>query len=136
MSAKTQLMERQNKALSDENLALRLENSKINNFFSNKGVYKSDIKSKISQFSPKKCNENFYTTEEQKKTAQRENPWNFPKKNVRQQQEQQHVPKQYSVYLKILKTEERDKMNGRKREYPWGAEKQEKLYSESLGIQR
>ena len=94
MSAKIRLLERQNKALYDENLELRLENSKINEYFLNKGIYKNDIKSKITQFSPKKYRENFYATEEQKRTAQRENPWNFPKKTVRQQQEQQHVPKQ------------------------------------------
>ena len=40
MSAKIRLLERQNKPLSDENLALRLENSEINKYFLNKGVYK------------------------------------------------------------------------------------------------
>ena len=142
MSAKIRLLERQNKALSDENLALRLENSKINKFFLNKGVYKNDIKSKISQFTPKKCSENFYITEERKKTAQRENPWNFPKKTVRQQQEQQHVPKQviYKNRFSVLEDLE-DGGEGQnewqeEREYPWGAERQEKLYSESLGTQQ
>ena len=38
MSAKKRLLERQNKALYDENLELRLENSKINEYFLNKGV--------------------------------------------------------------------------------------------------
>ena len=36
--AKIRLLERQNKALYDENLELRLENSKINEYFLNKGV--------------------------------------------------------------------------------------------------
>ena len=142
MSAKIRLLERQNKALFDEKLELRLENSKINKYFLKKGVYKNDIKSKITQFSPKKYRENFYTTEEQKRTAQRENPWNFPKKTVRQQQEQQHVPKQaiYKNRFSVLEDLEdggREQNKWQKeREYPWGAEKQEKLYSESLGTQQ
>ena len=52
MSAKIWLLERENKALSDENLALRLENFEIAEFLI-KGMYESNIKNEISQFSPK-----------------------------------------------------------------------------------
>ena len=83
MSAKTWLLERENRALSDENVALRLENSEVKEVL-NKGPYESDRKNEISQISSKKWKGNFYTTEE-KKTAQRENHWKFPKKVTRQQ---------------------------------------------------
>ena len=52
MSAKVWLLERENKALSDENLALRLENSEVKEMF-NKGVCESERRSEISQFIPK-----------------------------------------------------------------------------------
>ena len=44
MSARIWLLERENKALSDENLTLRLENSEMKEIL-NKGTYESDIKS-------------------------------------------------------------------------------------------
>ena len=64
MSLKILLLERENRALSNENLALRLENSEIKEI-SNKGAYECEGKNEISQFSSKKCIENVYSTEEQ-----------------------------------------------------------------------
>ena len=80
MSAKIRLLERQNKALSDENLALRLENSEINEYFLKKGVYKSDIKSKISQFSPKSAKKLFPQQKNKRKLLKGKTPGTFQRK--------------------------------------------------------
>ena len=118
MSLKILLLERENRALSNENLALRLDNSEIKEIL-NKGAYECEGKNEISQFSLKKCIENVYSTEEQKKTAQRENPWKFPKKlqdnNSNNTCQNKLFTKTVSVYLKIVKTQEWIRMNGKQR---------------------
>ena len=143
MSLKILLLERENRALSDKNLALRLENSEIKEIL-NKGAYESKGKNEISQFSSKKCIEDVYSTEEQKTTAQSENPWKFPKKAARQQQ-QQHVPKQaiYKNSFGVLEDLEDTGMDQNEwqteKEHLWGAdmgENRQRICDDRLGTQQ
>ena len=91
--AKIWLLEKENKALSDENLALKLENSEIKEFLI-KDVYEKNDKNKKQRRQPglEKFKESTHM-EEQKKTGRLENPWEFPRQTARQQQQLQ-VPTQ------------------------------------------
>ena len=90
--AKIWLLEKENKALSDENLALKLENSEVKEFLI-KDVYENNKnKKQRSQPGLEKFKESTHM-EEQKKTGRLENPWEFPRQTVRQQQQLQ-VPTQ------------------------------------------
>ena len=58
MLAKIWLLEKENRALSDENLALKLENSEIKEIFIKSVHENNDKKKDISQLNQKKCREN------------------------------------------------------------------------------
>ena len=127
MLAKIWLLEKENRALSDENLALKLENSEIKEIFIKSVHENNDKKKDISQLNQKKCRENTQKIEQEKETGSLESPWKFPGQTARQQQQQQQqqviCKNRFSVLADLEnKREEQKDLQKTKEDSIWGVQ--------------
>ena len=105
---------------------LRLENSEVKEIL-NKGAYECERKNEISQFSPKTYRQFLYYRRTKENSTKRK-PLEVSTKVTRQQQQQQHVPKQdiYKNSFSVLEDLEDRGMGQnewqKEKEYPWEAD--------------
>lgn len=127
MFAKIWLLEKENKALSDENIALKLENSEIKEKFIIRNSHENNPKNMLTQASQENYIENTTTTitADPKKTGLFKDPWQFPRQTERRQQQPISTQILYKNRFSVLADPENKSgvqiESQREKDHPWGA---------------